>query len=656
MAVAGASGLSVGAAYRKLLTIRRFEERLLELHGREIIGSIHLSLGQEAIAVGALAALADGDRVVATYRGHHWAIACGVPLEALLAEITGRSTGTNGGRGGSAYLSAPEHGFLGENSVVGAGVPIAVGVALAAGYAGSRRVVVVSFGDGATNQGATHEGIVFAVARSLPVVFACENNGWSEMTPIGAMVPVELAARAAAYGLPAHAVDGNDPEAVANAVAEAAARAREGGGPTFLEFRAHRLSAHYQGDVEHYRPREDKELAATADPLLRLRARLLEKVGTEELEELERAVEEELRAAEQSALAAGPPDPGTARRHVYRDAPKGAATRLDLEAARMTYAAAINAALERELAERPEVLVFGEDVAIPGGVFGVTKNLRRRFGEARVFDTPIAEAAILGAAVGAAMEGMRPIVEIMFGDFLLVALDQLVNQAANVAYLSRGSVPCALVVRTQQAVTPGSCAQHTQCLEALVAHVPGLRVGLPALPQDAFAMTRAAVASSDPCILFESRALYGLEGPVTLDAPIEALGGARRLRDGDDLTIVTWGRMVHEALAAAERLEARDLGTTVVDLRWLNPLDRATLFEAVTRTTRVLVVHDANLTGGFGAEIAALVAEECFFDLDAPPARLALPDVRIPAAPALQTALVPTRDAIVAAAEEVVAR
>jgi 2-oxoisovalerate dehydrogenase E1 component len=240
-------------AYRSMFTIRRFEERVLELRRADrFAGSTHLCAGQEAIPVGALAALRPEDRVVATYRGHGWAIARGVPLDALMAEICQRATGVNGGRGGSAHLMAPEHGLLGENSIVGAGVPIAAGAALAAQVAGSGRVVAVSIGDGATSQGATHEAVVFAAYRRLPLVVICENNGWSEMTPIDRIVPGgDLAARAPALGLAGASVDGNDPTAVREAVAEAAERGRAGGGPTFIEARCHRLWAHYNADVEH---------------------------------------------------------------------------------------------------------------------------------------------------------------------------------------------------------------------------------------------------------------------------------------------------------------------------------------------------------------------------------------------------------------------
>src|SRR5919108_1932420 len=273
MAVSQLAPTELLETYRSMVTIRRFEERVLELRRADVFaGSIHLCAGQEAVPVGALAALDRGDRVVATYRGHGWALACGVPLEQLMAEVCQRASGVNGGRGGSAHLMAPEFGLLGENSIVGGGMPIAAGAALAAQVAESGRVAAVSIGDGATSQGATHEALVFAAYRKLPLVVVCENNGWSEMTPIDRIVPVgDLAARAPGLGIPAATVDGNDPTAVRDAVAEAAGRAHAGEGPTFIEARCHRLWGHYNLDVEHYRPKADLEAAQAADPVAALR-------------------------------------------------------------------------------------------------------------------------------------------------------------------------------------------------------------------------------------------------------------------------------------------------------------------------------------------------------------------------------------------------
>jgi acetoin:2,6-dichlorophenolindophenol oxidoreductase subunit beta len=317
----------------------------------------------------------------------------------------------------------------------------------------------------------------------------------------------------------------------------------------------------------------------------------------------------------------------------------------------LSYIRAVNAALSWALRELPDTVVYGEDVAIPGGPFGATKGLCDEFG-ARVFDTPICESAMVGAALGMALGGMRPIVEVMYGDFLLVAMDQIVNQVANSHYVSNGRLSAPMVIRTQHGATPGSCAQHSQSLEAFFAHVPGLRVGLPATPEDAYQMLRAAVVSDDPVMIMESRRLYPTKGDVDLDAAVQAVGGARVVRPGGDVTIVTWGTLVGPSLLAADTLAADGVDAEVIDLRWAAPMDIDAVAASAGRTERLVVVHEANRTGGLGAEVVAETAERLGPKLRAV-RRVATPDVRIPASPTLSAALLPTSDAVVTAVHEV---
>jgi pyruvate dehydrogenase E1 component beta subunit len=280
-------------------------------------------------------------------------------------------------------------------------------------------------------------------------------------------------------------------------------------------------------------------------------------------------------------------------------------------------------------------------------VFGVTKGLLVEFGD-RIFDTPISESAILGSAVGAAMMGLRPVVEVMWADFSLVALDQMVNQAANARYVSRGTLQVPLVMRTQQGALPGACAQHSQSLEAIFCHIPGLRVAVPATAQDAYDLLLASIACDDPVVFIEHRALYnGPREKVVVGGPVPAMGGAVIRVEGDDVTVVTWGTMVHSVLAASQQLSVSGIGTEVVDLRWLNPFDSDLVVASVKKTGRLVIVHEANRTGGFGAEVIARVAESAA-PLRSPPRRLGLPDTRIPAAPILLDALIPSVESIVA--------
>jgi 2-oxoisovalerate dehydrogenase E1 component len=640
-------------AYTRMLTIRRFEEAALQLtkgDAAPINGSIHPCIGQEAIPVGALAALREDDRVIATYRGHGWALESGLDSFEVMAEICHRQGGVNGGRAGSLMITAPHRRFIGENSIVGAGGPIACGVALAARLSGSGRVAIVSFGDGAMSQGALHEAFVIAAREKLPVLFVCENNGWAEMTPGTAD---NRARRAEGYGMAGVTIDGCDPETVRTTIAAAAERARTGDGPTLIECKTVRLGGHYNRDIQHYRPREDQQSALAKEPIGRMRRTLMEQgVSAATLSQIDANVEAEIAAAVDRTLQSPLPDPAALREHLY--APDRPAT--DTESATvesLTFAQAVNRALTDELAARPEAFVLGEDVGKPGGIFGLTRGLYSRFGDERLRDTPIAESAILGCAVGAAIEGQRPIAEIMFADFLMVALDQLVNQAANVRYLSRGKASAPLVVRTQQGVTPGSCAQHSQCLEALLAHIPGLRIGVPITPQDGYSMLRAAIADPDPCVLFEARSAYQRSGDVRIGGGAEAARGARLLREGSDVGVITWGTTVYSALEAAEKLSGEGVQVAVLNLRWLAPLDEAAIERVTRECGRILILHEANRTGGFGAELAAQISERHAAQLRAPVVRLGAADLRMPASPVLQKHVIPSVDGIVAAIRNV---
>ncbi|MCQ6272309.1 thiamine pyrophosphate-dependent enzyme [Pseudarthrobacter sp. R1] len=634
--------------------IRKFEEQVQDL-GREghVVGSVHLCLGQEAIPVGAMSVLEPGDKVLATYRGHGWALACGADPLALMAEIAQRADGVNGGRAGSPMLSAPDAGFLGENSIIGAGLPIAAGVAMADGAKGGTAVVLASLGDGAMNQGGTTEAMIFAAAKNLPVIFACENNGWAEMTPTAVTTRGEhLAMRGQGLNIESHVVDGNDPVAVADAVADAARVCRSGTGPVLLEFKTARLSGHYNKDIQHYRQAEDIEAAKRLDPLLRLRE--LEGLSDEDAALIDAEVDAEIKLLAEKVRQMPAPNPDGVFEHLYApDLPVPASSQTS-EVKEIPYFRAVNEALKNAMQRRDEVIVYGEDVGYAGGIFGVTRGLQKQFGQERVFDTPIAESAILGSAVGAAIAGLRPVVEIMWADFVFVALDQIINQASNVRYVNRSKLSAPLVIRMQQGVTPGSCAQHSQSIEAILSHIPGIKVGLPATPQDAYAMTLAAIEDPDPVVLLEHRSMYQTVGEVALNGPTEIAAGAVERRDGADVAIISWGSMVAPALEAAERLSDEGIDATVVDLRWLRPLDDQAIAKAVSRCGgRVVIAHEAFLSGGFGAEVSALITERHFDLLVSPVVRVGTPDVRMPSAPSLQDSVLPTASDIIDAARRV---
>ena len=310
------------------------------------------------------------------------------------------------------------------------------------------------------------------------------------------------------------------------------------------------------------------------------------------------------------------------------------------------YREAVSEALREEMRRDDRVVLLGEDIGVYGGVFKVTSGFLEEFGDKRVLDTPISEGGIVGCAVGASMLGLRPVVEIMYADFLPLAMDQLVNHAALLPFVYGDQITLPFVVRTQGGAGASAGAQHSKSLEAWVAHVPRLQVAMPATPADAKGLLKTAVREETPTIVFEHKLLYNTKGPVPDGEHLIPFGAAEIKRPGRDVTVIATSRMVLEALAAAETLAAEGIEAEVVDPRTLRPLDGATILESVSRTHRVLVVYEAWRTGGFGAEIAALIAEEGFDYLDAPIRRLGGRDLPIPYSPALEPHVIPTREAI----------
>ncbi len=321
----------------------------------------------------------------------------------------------------------------------------------------------------------------------------------------------------------------------------------------------------------------------------------------------------------------------------------------------MNFAQALNDAHKLEMQRDPNVYVAGEDVGVYGGIFGVTSGLLDQFGPKRVRDTPITESAIVGTAVGAATAGLRPVVELMFVDFIGVALDQLFNQAAKMKYMFGGKAKIPMVLRASCGAGIGAAAQHSQCLEALFMHLPGLKVVMPSTPADAKGLLTQAIRDDNPVVFLEHKILYGIEGEVPEGEFTIPLGKADIKREGKDVTIVATARMVHTALAAAERLSAEGVDVEVVDPRTLSPLDTETIISSVKKTHRLVVVHEEVKFCGSGAEIAATVAEEAFDELDAPIIRLGAPFAPVPFSPALEQAYIPSEDQIIDAVKKVMA-
>ncbi|WP_232068979.1 alpha-ketoacid dehydrogenase subunit alpha/beta [Mycobacterium mantenii] len=641
-----------------MLLIRNFEQRTSRLYAEgQVPGFVHLSIGQEASAVGTCWPLRSTDGIVSNHRGHGHCLAKGADPTSMFGELMGRAIGTGGGMGGSMHIADFDRGIYGANGIVGAGLPIAVGVAEGFRQQNRDDVVVAFFGDGAIAQGAFHEAVNLAAVRGLPVLFVCENNQYSEFSSFDEQHPVPVTARASAYGIDCASVDGNDVVAVAAAAMSFVSRMRAGEGPFLLETITYRWHGHYEGDPMPYRT--DAELAQwkERDPIAALASALRDRVDRPAMSSVEARAERVTAEAETAASGAAPPDPSMLSDAVEVGRVAAAPARLEPVTADgdrgFKVMHAVHAALEYSLQTDPTVFVAGVDVG-GGNVFGLTRGLRDSFGQ-RVFDTPISESAVVGLAVGAAMTGCKPIVEIMYFDFIGVAFDQIMNQAAKIHFMTGGRAPAALVIRTQFGSGRSSAAQHSQSLEALLSHIPGLTVVMPSTAEDTYGLLRAAIMDPNPVIFVEHRLQYGLKGIRPDPDYVVPLGQAAIRRQGCDVTLVSWSRMAQTALAAANQIASEGIDVEVIDLRTVAPFDLECVLRSVRKTNRLVIAHEAHGKGGLGAEIAAQIADIGVWHLDAPIKRVTPPFTPAPYSPDLEQIWLPGPKQIIDAIREVVA-
>jgi 2-oxoisovalerate dehydrogenase E1 component len=720
------SGTAALALLDDMLAIRELEEMIVKLRsggydplpGYDYRGPTHVSIGQEAAAVGTASALRADDAITSSHRGHGDAIAKGFAairtmtgdelrarlpgaagdlapdelLEAALgehvyrtiAELFGKEEGYCRGRGGGMHIGDFATGHLGANAIVGGSVPIATGAAMATRYQGTGRVVACMAGDGAYANGVVLESLNWAAqdqwtnhlagdrAGGLPIVYVIQNNhyGMTHRTDEEVMGVRHLARRAAGFAennMHAEVVNGMDVLAVHDAVGRAAAICRAGDGPVLLELSTYRYYGHSLSDPRNeYRTRDEEAAWRAVDPIERLRAQIIEAAVATEADlgaVAARAAERNARAAVRAA-AATDPDPADLLVHLYTDTAADVVPEPDRAvvtfaeapiaardaAGTITYRDALREALVEEMARDARVILYGEDVADYGGAFKLTKGLLEAFGRARVFNTPISEAAICGTAVGAAIAGLRPVVELMYMDFALMASDQIANQAAKWHFMSGAQVEVPLVIRASVGAGKGYGGQHSQSLESLFTHTPGLYVLYPATPEDAKGLLKSAIRTNNPVLFVESQGLYGTRGVVPGGDHLTPIGRARVAREGTDVTLVGWGPAVPDLLAAAETLQAEH-GTSaeVIDLRSLVPLDMETVLASVRRTGRCVVASQAVLSGSFVNEIVARIQLEAFDALDGPVGRIGAANGISPQAEGLERAFLPHPDDVVRA-------
>ena len=659
---------------RQMQEIRSFEEKVYDLLGRNVIkGASHLYAGEEAVAVGAISAIRPDDIITSTHRGHGHCHAHGdkhalTPeekqdhLNKMMAELCGRATGYCKGRGGSMHIANVAKGNLGATGIVGGNIPVATGAGMSIAYRKTDQVTLCFFGDGASQTGNFHESLNMASLWKLPVVYVVENNLYGMSVPFAkASCVANTADRAVAYCMPGVVVDGMDVLAVREAVSQAVARARKGEGPSLVECKTYRWYGHSRSDPRVYRTREEEKEWREKDPITRLSKRLVEDgVATqEEVDAVLARAKEAIEKATEFALASPQPPASELTQDVYapdfwtpelvraeRELRQKVAQAQDMR--KIPYWQAIVEALREEMKRDPAVMVMGEDVGLYGGAYGATRGLFEEFGWERVRDTPISEATIAGAAVGAAMTGLRPVAEIMYVDFTPLAMDQIANQGAKNRYMFGGKTTVPMVIRTEGGTGRCIAAHHSQSLEALWVHFPGIYVVMPATPYDAKGLLKTAIRDDNPVMFIEHKMLYGVSGPVPEEEYLIPFGVADVKREGKDVTVVTYSRMVYRALEAAEELAKEGISVEVVDLRTLKPLDIETVVNSVKKTGRLVGVTEAYSTGSFLGEIFALVNEQAFDYLDAPMVRVAAADVPVPMSEALEAVAVPNTRSVVA--------
>jgi len=672
-----------------LHVIRAFEEAVVALHKQGLVhGPVHTSIGQEAVAVGVAVALRRSDKIFSTHRAHHHFLSKALrfhmsddfdprtrpfppPMQHVvtrtLAEVMGLRTGFCRGWGGSMHLRDVESGILGTNAIVGGGIPMAAGAAWAGRFLGKDDVVVCFLGDGAVNQGSFHEALNLAALWKAPIIYCIENNFYAVGTHVREACSVEpLSVRAAAYGIPARLVDGMDPLALKTVIEESASAIRSGAGPVLVEAVTYR-HVHHAGDAPGssfgYRDAQEEAAWRKRDPLQTVadRSHELGLLTESEIEELrhsaravvEHAVEEctERKEGKRSIPQSLWPDRTSLLLDVQPNDQRLAGVRYSEledfdELEQMRYVEAIAAVTGAHLEKDNRVFVLGEEVAnLGGGPYQATKGLAKRF-PGRVRNTPISEAGFSGLALGAALAGLRPIVEIMFPDFALVGADQIFNQIGKVHYMYGGDVDVPLVMRTRVAIGCGYGPQHSMDPVAIFSLFPGWRIVAPSTPFDYIGLVNSAMELAEPVLVVEHWSLYSTTGPApkgNLDYFVP-LGKARVARPGDDVTVIAYSSMVGKAAQASEQLREEGVSAEVIDLRTLDTahIDYATIGESLQKTGVALVVEEAPRSNSIGAKIAHGIDTRFFSALDAPVGHLAAADVGNPVSRVLESEALPS--------------
>jgi 2-oxoisovalerate dehydrogenase E1 component len=680
------------AAYRSMYLSRRLDDKEIQLKRQNRAYFQINGVGHEAVNVAAALRLKAGyDWFFPYYRDRALCLQLGMtPFDMLLGAVGAKDGPCSGGRQMPSHWSSKKLHIVSQSSPTGTQILHAVGAAEASMYFSLVReaaelatsfhadeVVYVSLGEGATSEGEFWESLNWACSRKLPVFYLVEDNGWAISVPVDVQTVGGSISRLVKSfpNLLTVECDGTEFLESYDAAGKAVEYVRERRGPALLHAHVIRPYSHSLSDDERfYKSEELRRQEAKHDPLARWRHYLLaERVAAEnELREIEAGAEEEIRDAADRALAADPPSPSALTLYLYSPTEDPTSERFDhppkFQGEPQTMVDLINACLRDEMARDPRVVVFGEDVADcsnendlnkvkgKGGVFKVTHGLQRRFGSSRCYNVPIAEAGIVGRALGMAARGLKPVVEIQFFDYIWPAVMQIRDEVTVLRWRSNNAFACPLVIRAPiGGYLAGGAIYHSQSGECIFTHLPGLRVVMPSTALDANGLLRTAIRSDDPVLFLEPKHLYRQphnRSPYPGPDYMIPFGKAKLVREGTDLTIVTYGSLVVRAVQAAKTLEEEGVRPEILDLRSLSPYDWDLISASVKKTSRVLVLHEDCISWGYGAEIAARIADELFEFLDAPVRRLAGKDVFVPYHPLLEEAALPQPADIVRVCKE----
>ncbi|MBK8612399.1 MAG: dehydrogenase E1 component subunit alpha/beta [Flavobacteriales bacterium] len=629
--------------YEHILRPRLIEEKMLSMLRQGRISKWFSGIGQEAVAVGAALAMQPDEWILPMHRNLGTFTSRQVPMARLFSQFQGRMNGFSKGRERSFHFGTREHHICGMISHLGPQLGVADGIALAHKLKKEEKCTLVFTGDGATSEGDFHESVNTAAVWDLPVIIVVENNGYGLSTPSNEQFKCRyISDKALGYGMESRVVAGNNILEVVHTLREVAESIRRRPRPVLVECMTFRMRGHEEASGTKYVPQELFTAWEKKDPVTNYEQWLLSTgvLSDAEMNAARKRIKGEIAEAVEVAFSEPPvvPDMAAELRDVYSNntpiviAPTTTATK------EVRFIEAVSDGLRESMRRHPNLVLMGQDIADYGGAFKVTDGMMAEFGKDRVRNTPLCESAILGAGLGLSIAGMKSMVEMQFADFVSEGMTQICNNLAKAHW--RWGQNADVVVRMPTGAGAGAGPFHSQSNEAWFFKIPGLKIVYPAFPNDAKGLLCAALEDPDPVMYFEHKMLYrSLTGQVQEGFFTLPIGEAALLREGTDLTIVTYGMGVHWALETLA--EHPEISADLIDLRTLLPWDREKVLESVRRTGKAIVLHEDTLTGGIGGEIAATISEECFEDLDAPVMRIGSPDTPVPFAVELEQAFLP---------------